>query len=154
MVDLTRTGDPEAFTPWARTRDESALDYAHFRLWLELDPRPASLDPALAIRHNWSERATAYDAWRSMQHLSPREIGANVFRMWSFTTLHETIKWFKKSLSSGAPALEPARISEYIELITDPARNQAGKQTHDLSGLSADETETLLRLLEKVETKE
>lgn len=153
MADLTRTPEPDAFTPWAQAADEGDADYQHFRYWLGLKPRPPSIDPALAIRHNWLERAQAHDAWVQLQGLSPREIAANVFRMWSQTTLNETIKWFKLSLTQGAPQLEPQRISEYIDLITDPARNQAQKQTHDLSGLTEEETATLLALLEKVETK-
>src|SRR5689334_14999906 len=110
MADLTRPPAPDAqFTPWAQLPEEADADYAHFRYWLELRPRPPSIDPALAIRMNWLERAQAYDAWLQLQGLSPREIAANVFRMWSQTTLNETIKWFKLSLTQGAPQLEPQR---------------------------------------------
>lgn len=155
MNQLVRAGSETDFTPWARLREESELEWQHFQLWLKLDPRPQPLDPALAIRHNWSERAAAFDSYQQLQGLSPREVVQNVFALWSTTVLNETRKWFGKSLRHrDEPVLEPKAIGEYLDIISDPARNQAGKQTHDLSGLSPEETAQLLALLEKVETKQ
>jgi hypothetical protein len=146
---LTQTQAPD-FTPWAQTREESEHDYAHFRLWLDLAPRPPPLDPALAIRHNWSERAAAFDTWQQLDGLSPRDIARNIFRMWSTTVMNETRKWHSKSLRQrDEPCLMPHNISEFIDLVTDPARNQASKETHDLSGLEPEEVEQLVSLLEK-----
>jgi hypothetical protein len=155
VSDLSLSQQQNDFTPWARLREEGEFEYAHFQLWLKLDPRPQPLDPALAIRHNWSERAAAFDSYAQLQGLSPREVVQNVFALWSTTVLNETRKWFGKSLRHrDEPVLEPKAIGEYLDIISDPARNQAGKQTHDLSGLSPEELQQFLALLEKVETKQ
>ena len=145
---------PDAFTPWAQLPDEADLDYEHFWYWLNLRPRPPSIDPALFVRHNWGDRAQAYDRWQRIQGLSPREIGANAFRMWAETTLNETIKIHENSLTLRAPQLDPKVIQSFMEMITDPARNQAQKQTHDLSKLSPERAALLLEILEEIETKD
>jgi hypothetical protein len=144
-----------AAMPWSRLREESELDFRHFELWLQLSPRPVALDPALAVRHNWAERATAWDSYQSLAGLSPKQTAEQVFKMWAVVILNETKKWTAKSLRENRePSLLPAAIEGFIDLVTDPARNQAGRPSHDFSPLSPDEKETLFRLLAKANVNE
>jgi hypothetical protein len=146
--------DALAFAPWARTREESELDYGHFRIWLDLQPRPVPRDPALAIRHNWAERATSFDAYNGLAGLNGREAALEIFKMWSVTVLNESRKWLSKSLREDRePSLEPQRIEDFIALVTDPARNQAGRSNHDLAKLAPERAALLLELLEEMKVE-
>lgn len=152
MADLTGSG--AGFTPWSRLREESDADHAHFQLWLNLNPRVPPLDQALAIRHNWFERAAAFDSYQSVAGLSPRETAQNIFAMWSQAILNETRKWYGKSLRNrDEPVMQPHNISEFIDLVTDPTRSKAGAETHDVSKLSEEEQAQLLHLLGKAQVK-
>lgn len=154
MSNLTKPEATADFTPWAQTREESEHDYAHFRLWLELAPRPPPLDPALSIRHNWQERAAAFDSYELIKGLGPKQRARAIFEMWSGVITNETRKWYGKSLrSQHEPVLQPHNVQEFIDLVTDPARNQAAKEAYDLTGLSPEEVETLNRILEKAKKK-
>jgi hypothetical protein len=140
--------------PWDRRRDETDLDYGHFKIWLELNPRPPPLDVSLAIKHEWHPRAEAFDVYQSLQTLSPKDAAEQVFRMWTLTVTNETRKWFAQSLQRGEPVLQPERVSDFLELVTDPTRNQAGRPSYDVSKLEESELAEFLRLLEKVQIKE
>ncbi len=142
-------------TPWARLREESDLDFGHFTLWLALNPRPQSIDPTLALKHNWAERAAAFDSYQLVCGLTPKETAAQIFRMWSLVVANETRKWLAKSLrEQREPSLEPARIGDFIDLVTDPARNQAGRPTHNLSKLAPERLALFLEILEEVKETE
>ncbi len=153
MADLTEGGG--GFVPWARLREESDPSYAHFHLWLNLNPRVPPLDQALAIRHNWFERAAAFDAFEALKGLSPRETAQNIFAMWSQTILNETRKWYGKSLRNrDEPVMQPHNVSEFIDLVTDPTRSKVAAKTHDPSKLSEEKRTLLLQLLAEAEVEE
>jgi hypothetical protein len=153
-LSLVKASQQPDFTPWARLAEESEAEWQHFNLWLNLNPRVPPLDPALAIRHNWSERAAAFDSFQLIKGLAPSEAARNIFAMWSHTVLNETRKWFGKSLrSQSEPVLPPGAVGEFIDLVTDPTRNQQGKEKYNLEALDAEETEQLLKLLEKAAIK-
>jgi hypothetical protein len=154
MAELVSMSELAAM-PWSRLREESELDFRHFELWLQLSPRPVALDPALAVRHNWAERATAWDSYQSLAGLSPKQTAEQVFKMWAVVILNETKKWTAKSLRENSePSLLPAAIEGFIDLVTDPARNQAGRPSHDFSGLAPERRALLLELLEEAKVNE
>lgn len=141
-----------ACVPWARTPEEDDLSWAHFNYWLRLSPRPVPIDIALSTRHAWAERAAAWDSYQQLKGQTPKQSAAEIFESWTLVIRNETKKWLAKSLrEQREPCLDPQRIGDFIDLVTDPARNQAGRPSHNLSGLEPEELETLLRLLAKCE---
>jgi hypothetical protein len=49
---------------WDQRLAESDSEYRAFRRWLDASPRTSPAEPDLAIRHDWSSRAQAFDALR------------------------------------------------------------------------------------------
>lgn len=153
MPSLVLQAEPRTVEVWDQRNDESELEHQLFKRWLALRPRPHPNDFALAVRLNWVDRATAYDANEHLQGLSPQQIRNQIFSNWVRTTFNESRKWLDKSMRSEEPSLEPQRIADFIELITDPARVQATKPTHDPTRLSPQRLELFITLLEEMEIK-
>lgn len=142
-----------AAMPWDRLKHEPLFDHAHFTMWLNLDPRPAPFSPAVSIKFQWAPRAAAFDAYQQVSGLPPKVSAMLIFEQWTTVILNESRKWLHKSLEQEDTTIEPKQIQGFIELVTDPSRNQAGRVSHDLSALSSTERSQLLQLLEKAKTE-
>lgn len=140
---------------WQQRPDETAEAYKAFMTWLDAgDTRGSPGDPGLAARHEWAERALAYERASAMATAEARPgaatpeavIVSNLTRMVQL----ETDKLLKQSASTSQPVVGVKDLVAVMGLVQElhdagKAATTAAQATTALEGLTTEEKRAILK---------
>lgn len=143
------TGDAP---PWHRQPNEDEGEFAYFGEWLMSHPRPTPPAPELALKHRWTERATAYDVALAMPK-TPKDQASAMLSDAVALGANEIRKWLKESKGAQHTIISVKDAVMLINVATDNKEALARaieSGEADLSDLSEDELDSLLKAKEAV----
>jgi hypothetical protein len=141
---------------WQRRPDESPAEYETFMGWLDAgETRGSPGDPGLAQRHEWAERALAYERASSLAASEAGRNGAttpeativsNLTRMVQL----ETDKLLRQSAQSPQPVVGVKDLVAVMGLVQElhdkgTAASAVAASTAALEGLTTDEKRAILK---------
>lgn len=164
IAALARTAPPVAAAgasaPWAQQPDETPDEYAVFMGWLgEPNSARAAVAPAdraLAARHNWAERALAYDRTSTLAPVATggsaaAQIVGNLARLVQI----ETRKLVEQAQTSPAPVVTLKDLTATVRVLQE--LHEAGRAAtaaatqQDLSKLTTEELQAWIKINRKLQ---
>jgi len=126
--------------PWDQRLSESDSEYRAFDRWLKTAPRPLPSESALAVRHGWAERASAFDLVMATPE-DPGQCLAELVDTALRGGLIEARRWYLQVLQSNEP-VDPKNFLKVIETVARVKEvADAGRRNEapDYSDLTDDE---------------
>lgn len=131
--------------------EETELEFAHLKLWLQQRPRPAVPPPLreLAAERAWVERACAFDWQTRIAGLEPAEQVRLTLEAARTLLCVSAQKMLRNELQSSELRLQPKDFNSLLEFFSDPKHLPRSEEQFDFSRLSPEEQTQFLALAEK-----